>query len=254
MVRTQAVNVLSIIDIPCSFTTWTIQLSLPSPLLLNSRTLTTLFIPVMFSRTLRSALTVPARRPAVQCVPTVSARRTVTTDAASSHAEREHVPESDEEPFDVQLHEESFETYELDPPPYTVQTTKKELKQMYYDMVAVRLVNSSSSFHLEWSVFMTCMNNVNHQTNGNGRRPPLQGKEDPRLLPSLHRPRSCRSRHRARHHKARPPHHRLPLSRLRPYARRHCALHHWRAARSTGRHCIWQGRFYAHVQHRLLWR
>lgn len=28
----------------------------------------------------------------------------------------------------------------LDPPPYELQTTKKELKQMYYDMVAVRSV------------------------------------------------------------------------------------------------------------------
>lgn len=36
------------------------------------------------------------------------------------------------------LSDESFETYDLDPPPYTMETTKKELKQMYYDMVAVR--------------------------------------------------------------------------------------------------------------------
>ena len=44
----------------------------------------------------------------------------------------------DEAPFPVKLSDESFETYELDPPPYTLETTKKELKQMYYDMVAVR--------------------------------------------------------------------------------------------------------------------
>ena len=44
----------------------------------------------------------------------------------------------DDKPFPVKLSEESFETYELDPPPYTLDTTKKELKQMYYDMVAVR--------------------------------------------------------------------------------------------------------------------
>ena len=37
---------------------------------------------------------------------------------------------------------ESFETYELDPPPYTLDTTKKELKQMYHDMVSIRSVNS----------------------------------------------------------------------------------------------------------------
>lgn len=81
----------------------------------------------------------------------------VTTDAASSHAEREHVPEvrsgptfleilayictplqEDDKPFPVKLSDESFETYELDPPPYTLTTTKKELKRMYFDMVSVR--------------------------------------------------------------------------------------------------------------------
>lgn len=33
---------------------------------------------------------------------------------------------------------DSFETYELDPPPYTLHTTKAELKQMYHDMVSIR--------------------------------------------------------------------------------------------------------------------
>lgn len=46
--------------------------------------------------------------------------------------------QSDEEPFQVRLSDESFETYELDPPPYTIEVTKKELKQIYYDMVVVR--------------------------------------------------------------------------------------------------------------------
>jgi len=45
----------------------------------------------------------------------------------------------------VQLSEEAFETYELDPPPYTMETTKKELKDMYYNMVAVRYVLSARS-------------------------------------------------------------------------------------------------------------
>lgn len=48
--------------------------------------------------------------------------------------------QSDDEPFTVNLSDESFETYELDPPPYTLEVTKKELKQMYYDMVVVRYV------------------------------------------------------------------------------------------------------------------
>jgi pyruvate dehydrogenase E1 component alpha subunit len=55
-----------------------------------------------------------------------------------SHADR-HLQE-DDKPFTVRLSDESFETYELDPPPYTLETTKKELKQMYYDMVAIRYV------------------------------------------------------------------------------------------------------------------
>ncbi|EXJ72529.1 pyruvate dehydrogenase E1 component subunit alpha, mitochondrial [Cladophialophora psammophila CBS 110553] len=63
------------------------------------------------------------------------ARRTVTTDAASSHAEKD---DEDDKPFPVKLSDESFETYNLDPPSYTLETTKKELKQMYYDMVAIR--------------------------------------------------------------------------------------------------------------------
>ena len=46
--------------------------------------------------------------------------------------------QEDDKPFEIRLSDEAFETYELDPPPYTLETTKKELKQMYYDMVAVR--------------------------------------------------------------------------------------------------------------------
>ncbi|OCK99110.1 uncharacterized protein K441DRAFT_628444 [Cenococcum geophilum 1.58] len=91
----------------------------------------------MFARTLRKSIASPLRRNAFVPV-TRPAFRTVTTDAASSHADKESVPEEDDKPFKVHLSDESFETYELDPPPYTLDTTKKELKQMYYDMVAVR--------------------------------------------------------------------------------------------------------------------
>ncbi|KAI9894718.1 MAG: alpha subunit of pyruvate dehydrogenase [Vezdaea aestivalis] len=45
---------------------------------------------------------------------------------------------SDEEHFEVHLSDESFETYELDPPPYTLDVTKKELRQMLYDMNCIR--------------------------------------------------------------------------------------------------------------------
>ncbi|CAI6334494.1 unnamed protein product [Periconia digitata] len=85
----------------------------------------------MLSRTIRRNLATPFRRNAF-------AVRRVTTDAASSHADKEAVPKDNDAPFEVRLSDESFETYELDPPSYTLNTTKSELKQMYYDMVAVR--------------------------------------------------------------------------------------------------------------------
>ncbi|KAI9665424.1 MAG: alpha subunit of pyruvate dehydrogenase [Trizodia sp. TS-e1964] len=88
----------------------------------------------MFSRTLRTSRALPVRCP----VYSPAFQRAVTTDAASSHAEKENVPEEDDKHFEVQLSDESFETYELDPPPYTLDVTKKELKQMYRDMVSIR--------------------------------------------------------------------------------------------------------------------
>jgi pyruvate dehydrogenase E1 component alpha subunit len=72
------------------------------------------------------------------------ARRTVTTNAASAQVDKSSIPSSDEEPFQITLSDESFETYELDPPPYTMEVTKKELKQMYYEMVVTRYVGRSA--------------------------------------------------------------------------------------------------------------
>lgn len=51
--------------------------------------------------------------------------------------------QEDDKPFEVRLSDESFETYELDPPSYTLTTTKKELKQMYYDMQSIRYCGPS---------------------------------------------------------------------------------------------------------------
>ncbi|KAJ4355801.1 alpha subunit of pyruvate dehydrogenase [Didymosphaeria variabile] len=90
----------------------------------------------MLSRTIRRSIASPLRRNVFVPAAARPAFRTVTTDAASSHAEE--VPKEDDKPFEVRLSDESFETYELDPPAYTLDTTKAELKQMYYDMVAVR--------------------------------------------------------------------------------------------------------------------
>lgn len=56
------------------------------------------------------------------------------------------VEQEDDKPFTVTLPDESFETYELDPPSYQLETTKKDLKQMYYDMSAIRCVLSFFPF------------------------------------------------------------------------------------------------------------
>lgn len=89
----------------------------------------------MFARAIRAprALPLRARVPATLSI----GSRFVTTDAASASLSQ-NVPQSDDEPFQVNLSDESFETYELDPPPYTIEVTKNELKQMYSDMVTVR--------------------------------------------------------------------------------------------------------------------
>jgi pyruvate dehydrogenase E1 component alpha subunit len=105
----------------------------------------------MLSRTIRRSIASPflrgaapiASRPSIRNVIRPSSivspsRRQVTTDAASSSADPENVPQDDDTPFEVRLSDEAFETYELDPPPYTLEVTKAELKKMYYDMVAVR--------------------------------------------------------------------------------------------------------------------
>ncbi|TVY30711.1 Pyruvate dehydrogenase E1 component subunit alpha, mitochondrial [Lachnellula hyalina] len=90
----------------------------------------------MLSRALRTSRPAGLRSNAFSRV--ALSKRTVTTDAASAHADKDAVPQEDDKPFQVQLSDESFETYELDPPAYTLDTTKKELKQMYRDMVSVR--------------------------------------------------------------------------------------------------------------------
>ncbi|EER28808.1 alpha subunit of pyruvate dehydrogenase [Coccidioides posadasii str. Silveira] len=91
----------------------------------------------MFSRLVRARSAAQLGR-----FPSSLARRSVTTNAASAHAD--NVPAEDDKPFTIKLSDESFETYELDPPPYTLEVTKKELKQMYRDMVAIRRMEMAS--------------------------------------------------------------------------------------------------------------
>jgi pyruvate dehydrogenase E1 component alpha subunit len=91
----------------------------------------------MLSRAVRLSRAVAPLRPVARAPVAFSATRSVTTNAASAFVASK-VPEADNDPFQVTLSDESFETYELDPPPYTVDFTKKELKQMYKDMVMIR--------------------------------------------------------------------------------------------------------------------
>ena len=93
----------------------------------------------MLSRALRLPKAVPMRTKLA--APAYTAIRSVTTDAASASLSHS-VPKSDDEPFSVNLSDESFETYELDPPPYTLEVTKKELKDMYREMVVTRYATS----------------------------------------------------------------------------------------------------------------
>ncbi|KAI9830114.1 MAG: alpha subunit of pyruvate dehydrogenase [Phylliscum demangeonii] len=89
----------------------------------------------MLARTLRPSRRALLRRNAAAVHRPL---RGVTTDAASSHTDPENVPSEDDQPFPIKLADDSFETFEIEPPPSTLETTKKELKQMYTDMVSVR--------------------------------------------------------------------------------------------------------------------
>lgn len=95
----------------------------------------------MFSRALRiprTATAAPLVARAIRRPAPIGAIRTVTTNAASSHVDTSTIPDAEDQPFTITLSDESFETYEIDPPPYTLEVTKKELKKMYRDMVVVR--------------------------------------------------------------------------------------------------------------------
>ncbi|PKY09416.1 pyruvate dehydrogenase E1 component subunit alpha [Aspergillus campestris IBT 28561] len=48
------------------------------------------------------------------------------------------IPTEEDRTFSVPIAEDSFETYEMDPPPYSVDITKKQLRQIYHDMTLIR--------------------------------------------------------------------------------------------------------------------
>ncbi|KAL1893847.1 alpha subunit of pyruvate dehydrogenase [Ceratocystis pirilliformis] len=88
----------------------------------------------MFSSALRISRALPKARVSS----TFASSRSVTTSAAGASVDKSSIPKSDDQPFSVTLSDETFETYELDPPPYTLDVTKNELKKMYTDMVTIR--------------------------------------------------------------------------------------------------------------------
>lgn len=55
---------------------------------------------------------------------------------------KKFVPQANDEPFQVPISEENFDTYNFDPPPNTLETTKDQLKQLYRDMSTIRFVRS----------------------------------------------------------------------------------------------------------------
>jgi pyruvate dehydrogenase E1 component alpha subunit len=50
----------------------------------------------------------------------------------------------DDTPFAIPISSECFETYDLDPPPFTLSVTKNELKRFYYDMWRIRRMELSA--------------------------------------------------------------------------------------------------------------
>ncbi|RJE18383.1 Pyruvate dehydrogenase [Aspergillus sclerotialis] len=80
----------------------------------------------MFSRALRFGGHLPVVRPAL---PHIGRR---------CFAQVADIPAEDDRPFKVPISEDSYDTYNLDPPPYSVETTKNQLKQLYHDMMTIR--------------------------------------------------------------------------------------------------------------------
>lgn len=52
--------------------------------------------------------------------------------------------QADNKPFRVKLSEQSFETYQLEGPSNELKITRGELRQMYYNMTAIRYVEARS--------------------------------------------------------------------------------------------------------------
>ena len=95
----------------------------------------------MLSRSLRFS---GCRRPARPMLPAASRRcyaQAVDVPTVSSQP-TEYMPmltsQENDRPFTVPIAKDAFDTYEFDSPPYTLETTKNELKKLYHDMTTIR--------------------------------------------------------------------------------------------------------------------
>ncbi|KAL3460442.1 dehydrogenase E1 component-domain-containing protein [Aspergillus heterothallicus] len=86
----------------------------------------------MFLRTLRTKGTV------FPCIPRGQMPCRLGCRALAHVANLENIPNEDDKPFNVPISNDSFETYHFDPPPSSLETSKKQLIQLYYDMDLVR--------------------------------------------------------------------------------------------------------------------
>lgn len=48
--------------------------------------------------------------------------------------------QGDDQSINVSIPKDSFDTYNIDPPPYNLETSKSELRQLYKDMTTIRYV------------------------------------------------------------------------------------------------------------------
>lgn len=89
----------------------------------------------------------------------------------------------DDKPFKVPIAEDSYETYHLNPPEFSLQTTKNQLRNLYHDMTVIRL-------DVNFSIWMGSEIANAWQADGTRGRRFVQRQKDQRLLPFVNRTRS----------------------------------------------------------------
>ncbi|KAJ5081620.1 hypothetical protein NUU61_009884 [Penicillium alfredii] len=66
------------------------------------------------------------------------AHRSISRRGLAQVADISNIPPENDKKFTVPIPDTSFETYNFDPPAYSVETTKNELRQLYRDMTMIR--------------------------------------------------------------------------------------------------------------------